>query len=160
MYLQKVKSKTIIFVGILLRWEQDPDLKLSVRIQGYGLGLATELCFEKIPQNRLGMVFVIPRKKVLIPRHSGVYGRVSSEAQNYMIKLVLKKILLQQTELRTCFRVWVCEMLRKGIPRVCFYFCSTKRNSELFSLLQNGSKRNIENLLLFMFHSTEFWAFL
>jgi hypothetical protein len=28
------------------------------------------------------MVFVIPRKKVLIPRHSEVYGRVYSEAQN------------------------------------------------------------------------------
>jgi len=41
-----------------------------------------EFCSEKILQNRLGMVSVIPRKKVLIPRHSEVYGRVNSEAQN------------------------------------------------------------------------------
>jgi hypothetical protein len=32
------------------------------------LGLATEFRSEKIPRNRLGMVSVIPRKKVLIPR--------------------------------------------------------------------------------------------
>ncbi len=32
----------------------------------------------------------------------------------------------------------------KGIPRVRFYFCSTERNSELFSLLRKGSERNSE----------------
>jgi hypothetical protein len=94
--------------------------------------------------------------------------------------LVLQEILLQQTE---CFRP---RQLRKGIPRVCFYFfpgngipscwlfrgmvwnrnqrvcfyfCSTERNSELFSLPRNGSERNHESLLLFFFHSTEFQAF-
>ena len=34
--------------------------------------LATEYCSEKIPRNRLGMISVIPRKKVVIPRHSEV----------------------------------------------------------------------------------------
>ncbi len=33
------------------------------------LGLGTEFRSEKIPRNRLGMVSVIPRKKVLIPKH-------------------------------------------------------------------------------------------
>ncbi len=46
------------------------------------LGLATEFRSEKIPRNRLGMASVIPRKKVLIPRHSESYGRVNSEAWN------------------------------------------------------------------------------
>ncbi len=46
------------------------------------LGLATEFPSEKIPRNRLGTASVIPWKKVLIPRHSEVYGRVYSEAQN------------------------------------------------------------------------------
>ncbi len=46
------------------------------------LGLATEFRSEKIPRNRLGMVSVIPRKKVLIPRHSETHGRVNSEARN------------------------------------------------------------------------------
>ncbi len=46
------------------------------------LGLATEFRSEKIPRNRLGTPSVIPRKKVLIPRHSEVYGRVYSEARN------------------------------------------------------------------------------
>ncbi len=32
----------------------------------------------------------------------------------------------------------------KGIPRVRFYFCSTERNSELFSLPRKGSERNSE----------------
>jgi hypothetical protein len=46
--------------------------------------VATEFDSEKISRNRLGMVSVIPRKKVLIPRHSEVYGRVNSEAQSRM----------------------------------------------------------------------------
>jgi hypothetical protein len=37
---------------------------------------------EKIPWNRLGTVFVIPWKKVLIPKHSEAYGRVNSDARN------------------------------------------------------------------------------
>jgi hypothetical protein len=47
-----------------------------------GLGLAAEFRSEKIWQNRLGTASVIPWKKVLIPRHSEVYGRVYSEARN------------------------------------------------------------------------------
>jgi hypothetical protein len=46
------------------------------------VGLGTEFRSEKIPRNRLGTVFVIPRKKVLIPRHSGFRGRANSEARN------------------------------------------------------------------------------
>ncbi len=34
--------------------------------------------------------------------------------------------------------------VRKGIPRVSFYFCSTERNSELFSLPRKVSERNSE----------------
>jgi hypothetical protein len=47
-------------------------------------------------------------------------------------------------------------MVQNGIPRVCFFFCSTERNSKLFSLPQNGSKQNSESLPLFLFHRTEF----
>ncbi len=46
------------------------------------LGLGTEFRYEKIPRNRLGMVSVIPRKKVLLPRHSEFRGRANSEARN------------------------------------------------------------------------------
>jgi hypothetical protein len=46
------------------------------------VGLGTEFRSEKIPRNRLGMVSVIPRKKVLIPRHSEFRGRANSEARN------------------------------------------------------------------------------
>jgi hypothetical protein len=42
----------------------------------FKLGLATKFRSEKIPRNRLRTASVIPRKKVLIPRHSEVYGRV------------------------------------------------------------------------------------
>ncbi len=45
-------------------------------------GLAAEFCSKIIPRNRLGTAYVIPRKKVLIPRHSEVYKRVSTEARN------------------------------------------------------------------------------
>ncbi len=37
---------------------------------------------EKIPRNRHGTISVIPRKKVLIPRHSEFSGRANSEARN------------------------------------------------------------------------------
>jgi hypothetical protein len=37
--------------------------------------------------------------------------------------------------------------VRKGIPRVYFYFGSTKRNSELFSLPLKDSERNSESFL-------------
>ncbi len=50
-------------------------------------------------------------------------------------------------------------MLRNGIPRVCFYFCSTERNSKLFSLPRNSSERNSESLLLLLLLGTEFRAF-
>ncbi len=47
-------------------------------------------------------------------------------------------------------------MVRHGFPRVCFYFCSTERTSELLSLLLKSSEGNSESLLLFWFHGTEF----
>ncbi len=34
-----------------------------------------------------------------------------------------------------------------GIPIVCFFFCSTELNSELFSLLRKGLERNSESFL-------------
>jgi hypothetical protein len=48
----------------------------------YRLVLAMEFRSEKIPRNRLGTASIIPRKKVLIQRHSEIYGRVYSEARN------------------------------------------------------------------------------
>ena len=44
------------------------------------LGLGTEFRSEKIQRNRLGTVSVIPRKKVLIPRHSEAF-RVPRKSQ-------------------------------------------------------------------------------
>jgi hypothetical protein len=46
------------------------------------LGLGTEFRSEKIPWNRRGMISVIPRKKMLIPKHSEFRGRANSEARN------------------------------------------------------------------------------
>ncbi len=37
--------------------------------------------------------------------------------------------------------VFFSEMLWNKISKICFYFCSTERNSELFSLLLRGSER-------------------
>ena len=47
-------------------------------------------------------------------------------------------------------------MVRNGIPRICFYFSSTERNSDLFSLPQKGSEQNYGSLFLFLVHGTEF----
>ncbi len=46
------------------------------------LVLGTKFRSEKIPQNRLGMISVIPQKKLLILRHSEFCGRAHSEVRN------------------------------------------------------------------------------
>ncbi len=81
------------------------------------LGLAAEFRSEKIPRNRLGTASFIPRKKVLIPRHSGVYGRVYSEARNgrkwHEKNLLYKKSCSSKPNFQAVF---VRDMLRNGIP--------------------------------------------
>ncbi len=42
------------------------------------------------------------------------------------------------------------DSIRKGIPRFFLYFCSTERNSELFSLLRNRWEQNSKCLLIFL----------
>jgi hypothetical protein len=96
----------------------------------YNLGLATKFCSKKIPRNRLGMVSVIPRKKALIPRHSKFTTELIPRlgtAGNGMKKLVLQKIMLQQT----------CA--------VCTMFLS-----------ETASERNSKSLHIFLFHRMEF----
>ena len=55
---------------------------LTLNMLSSRIGLGTEFRSEKIPRNRLGTVSVIPRKKVLIPKHSEFRGRANSEARN------------------------------------------------------------------------------
>jgi hypothetical protein len=115
--------------------------------------MATEFCSEKISRNRLGMVSIIPRKKVLIPRHSKVYGRANSEARNGRKWQEKNKFYKKSCSSKQNWQhVLVRDMLRNGIPRVCFYCCSKEEwNSEFFSLPQNGSEQNSKCLLLFLF---------
>ncbi len=47
-------------------------------------------------------------------------------------------------------------MVQNRNPIVCFYFCTTERNSELFFLPRKGSEGNSESMPLFLFHGTEF----
>ncbi len=54
-------------------------------------------------------------------------------------------ILVSRNGIPSCFLF--CWRVRKGIPRVCSYFCSTERNSELFSLPLKSSERNSESFL-------------
>jgi hypothetical protein len=106
---------------------------------------------------------------VRIPRHSEVYGRVYSEARNGNgMKKIVKKNPTPANRIDSMFSSETyctpscClfrEMIWNRIPSVCLYFCSMERNSELFSLPQNGSERNSERLLLILFHDTEFRAF-
>jgi hypothetical protein len=52
----------------------------------------------------------------------------------------------------------LCRMVRNGILRVCFFFCSTVLNSKHFSPLKNGSERNSESFL-FRVEQPEFQLF-
>jgi hypothetical protein len=123
--------------------------------------LAAEFHSEKIPRNRLGMAFVIPRKKLLIPRHSEVYGRVHSEARNgrkWHEKIIFKKNLAPANRIDIIFLSEICfgtEFRDFSVPRndseqnsetlLLFLFLGT--NSEYFSPLGNGSERNSEIFL-------------
>ncbi len=124
---------------------------------------------------------VLPRKKVLIPRFTEeslprlttegkwhekywFYKKSCSSKQNVFVRdsfgrefQEFASIFVPGNGIPSC---WLFRgMVRNRNPRVCFYFCSTERNSELFSLPRNGSERNPESLLLFLFHSAEFQAF-
>ncbi len=67
---------------------------------------------------------------------------------------MLKKLVLRNSQYN--LTKWSRQMFRNGIPRVCFYFSSKERNSELFFLPRNGSERNSESLLQFLLHGTKF----
>jgi hypothetical protein len=51
-------------------------------------------------------------------------------------------ILVPRNRIPSC--VLFHRRVQNRIMGVCFYFCSTERNSELFSLLRMGSKRDSE----------------
>ncbi len=112
------------------------------------LGLGTEFRSEKFPRNRHGTIFVNPRKKALIPRHSEFRGRAISEARNGADGIPRKKFVLrnsskiteqndlsvhQMSSFLTLFLTYSAAhfvlswflfhgMVRNGIPRVYFYF--------------------------------------
>ncbi len=65
-------------------FDSERYLSSIISIRVLCLGLGTEFRSEKIPRNGLGMVSVIPRKKVLIPKHSDFRGRANSEDRNGM----------------------------------------------------------------------------
>jgi hypothetical protein len=85
--LQKTTRKSIsesqkLSGGICVNW-------ISVRV-------GTEFRPEKVSSNRLGTVSVIPRKrrkKVLIPMHSEVQGRVNCESRNRTKRNYAKKLV-------------------------------------------------------------------
>jgi hypothetical protein len=113
------------------------------------------------------MVSIISWKQVLILRHSEFRGRAVSEAQNETERNSAKKLsFTEQSKYRTKLLLTrVMETNSYGLyknsqfefcQRVCLYFCSTERISELFSLLLQGSEGNSESLLLILVHGMVF----
>ncbi len=115
-------------------WTWCPCLWLADRV-------GNRISFQKSPRNRLGTASVIPRKTVLIPRHSEIYGRGYSEARNgkkqhekffFIKKSCSSKQNLQHVFVRDMLRNGIPScclfhgMVRNRIPRVCLYFCSLK----------------------------------
>jgi hypothetical protein len=146
---------------------------LAVVRKGGGIGLATEIRSEKFPQNRFGMASVILRKKVLIPRHSEVYGRVNSKARNgrnWHEKNPapvnrIDSMFLSETCFGTEFREFApifshgtesrafssCGTVRNGIPRV---LCSTewfRTGFRKFSVPRNSRNSSGTNQLFRLF---------
>ncbi len=136
--------------------------------------MATEFCSEKILRNRLGTDSVIPRKKVLIPRVFRVPRKTKfrSSERNYSEKLVFRnrqnnltnylsvpqKLSFLALFLKFADAAFSCEVHCYQVAyfrpdsdsaggKVYFYFCSTERDSELFTLLRNGSERNSKSFV-------------
>jgi hypothetical protein len=76
------------------------------------------------------------------------YGLYRNSQFEYSQRLPLPRFVL------SCFLFR--GMVRNGILRFCFYFRSTERNSEMFSLPLKGLEGNSESLLLFLFHGMKF----
>ncbi len=115
-----------------------------------GLGLGTEFRSEKIPRNRLKMISVISRKKVLIPRHSEFRGRANSEARNGTERngIWRKNEVLRNSHCTASMITLTSNTLLKFLAAE---FCV-----EQVCLPRNGSERNSDNLILYFFHGTEF----
>jgi hypothetical protein len=119
-------------------------------------GLATEFRSEKIPRNRLGTVFVIPRKKLLIARHSENHGRVNSEARNGMEWKYAEEfrefasIFVPRNGIPSCFLFR--RLVRNRIPKFASIFVTQNRISSIFLFL--GMVRNRIPRVCFYFCST------
>jgi hypothetical protein len=91
-------------------------------------------------------------KKISFTKNSAPENRIdsifSSETCFGKEFLELSSIFVPRNGIPSCFLFR--GMIRNRIPIVCFYCCSTERNSELISLPRNGSERNSESLLLLM----------
>ncbi len=123
------------------------------------LGLATDF-FPKIPWNRLGTVFVIPLKKVLISRHSEVYGRVNFEARNEMelheqICFTKKSYSSKQN----WDRAFVSEMLRNWIPSDLLLYLLHRTEFRVVVFSAECFRTEFREFVLFFCQATEFWAF-
>ncbi len=78
--------------------------------------------------------------------HGTEFRVVFSSVEEFGMKFrEFASILVLRNGIPSCFLFR--GRVRNGIPRVCFYFCSMERNSELFSFLRKGSERNSESFL-------------
>ncbi len=123
----------------------------------------------KIPRNRLGTVSLITltastfySEWFYLPRNGSERNQQSLllflfHGTEFRVFSLLVKSLevnseslllfwLHGTEFRAVF-----SSAEEGIPRACFYFCSTEQNSELFFLPRKGWECNSES---FLFHGT------
>ncbi len=146
------------------------------------IGFWTVFRSEKIQRIRLRTVFIIPRKKALIPRHSEFSGRANSKARNGKEWNSAKKISFTKQQQNNWTKWIVCtskvvfssniieifscnvlfwvgfsstEWFRTAF-RKFFLFFVARKGSELCSLPRKCLERNSENLHLFWFHRTEF----
>jgi hypothetical protein len=101
-------------------------------------------------------IFVIPRKNVQVPRHSKVYRRVNSEAQNGT--KFHKKICFtnSQNNLHKTKSVLTSAKCLENFES----FLYGREFRVFFFLPQNCSEQNAESFLLLLFYSMEFRAFL
>ncbi len=131
------------------------------------VGLPSKFRSEKIPRNRLGAVFVVPRKKVLLSRNSVCLGIAHTKVRNgtewnsvkkcfyshpcvfcpWMVRNEFPKVFSFASWFRTKFWVffssaqWFGKEFRSFLSNV---ECFGTKISQFFSLLWNGLEWNSE----------------
>ncbi len=159
-YMQSTMHGTIFFRAVLMA-----GVKWCVG-WGVGIGLETEFRSEKFPRNRLGMIFVIPRKKAFILFHGMVRNGIPRICFFWFHGTEFRVVFSSAEGFGT--ELWGCLTHIRVYQPAPLYMNPNARGGREVAESQpmrtavhrspNKLWRSNFILLLFLLHGTEFWV--